>query len=302
MKLLTTFMIILSMIISCSAKPPSAEAGFSLADDIQEFTMHYESVDNLIVLPVVINDSVKVNLILDTGCRNIVLFGKKLHRQFSHATGTKVNFSGLGNGRAITGNLSLNNHVYIGPVEGQSIPIVLVPHPNLFSGYRHIDGVIGYDIFIKFEVEINTARRLITFRPAAKAKLPSDFEKVALQIEDSRPTVLSKIFLAETPEQACSLMLDTGSTLGLLVKTTDLRSLPAESRKLILGRGLNGYIVGVETEANKILLDKFEITSVRAGITYSQWHNHASVGMSIMKDYIIVLNYCQSYAGFKKIS
>ena len=198
MKLSVTLTITILALQNLVAKiPASVEAGFSMSDQVQEFTMRYETVDNLIILPVVINNSVHVNLILDTGCRNIILFGKKLHREFETTADRKVEFSGLGNGKPITGNLSLNNTVTMGRVEGVNMPIVIVPHPNLFAGYRHVDGVIGYDIFIKFEVEINASRRLITFRPALSALLSSDFEKVPLQIEDSRPIVRSKLFLTD---------------------------------------------------------------------------------------------------------
>jgi hypothetical protein len=39
---------------------------------------------------------------------------------------------------------------------------------------------------------------------------------------------------------------------------------------------------------------------VSAGIIYSPWHNYASVGMDLISAYSLVLNYCKSYAGFKK--
>lgn len=299
---LSILLAVIFMAINVSNATTHADAGFSMAADVKEFTMHYETVDNLIVLPVVINGSINVNLILDTGCRNIVLFGKKLHQQFAIAPNKKVEFSGLGNGKPVTGDLSLNNEVSMGPVEGQFIPIVIVPKPKFFAGYGNIDGVIGYDIFIKFEVEINSLRKLITFRPAAKANLASDYKKVSIQIEDSRPIIRSTIFMTENSEESCSVMLDTGSTLGLLVKTTDLTDFYTGAQKTILGRGLNGHILGIKADANKLLLGDFEIYSAETAITYSPWHNYASVGMAIMKDYVVVLNYCQSYAAFKKVS
>jgi hypothetical protein len=276
-------------------------SGFFLPDDVGEVTLKFHSVKNLIVLPVVINDSIKVNLILDTGCRNLVLFGKKFQKLFHMERDKNVQFSGLGVGAPVNGKLSLNNKVSIQAVLGEQIPVVLVPQQNLFSAYSDIHGVIGYDIFIKFEIELNPLRRLITFRPAATSTLSADYQKIPLRVEDSRPIIQSKIFFNETEEQSCDLMLDTGSSLGLLVKTSDLKNFSKTAKKTVLGKGLNGDVVGIETVALKLLLDTFEITSVDAGVTYS-WHNYASVGMEIMKDYTIVLNYCKAYAGLKKIA
>jgi hypothetical protein len=86
----------------------------------------------------------------------------------------------------------------------------------------------------------------------------------------------------------------------LLVKTSDLKRFPKGNKKIVLGRGLNGEITGIEVSAEKLHLEKFEIKNIFANIIYSEWQNYASVGMDIMKNYTVVLNYCKAYAGFKK--
>ncbi len=275
------------------------EAGFFLPDNVPEVTFKFKRFKNLILLPVTINDTIKVNLILDTGCRNLLLFGKRFEKLFNTDTNQKIQFSGLGQGQPVNGKLSVGNRVSIHAVLGEKIPLVIVPNQNLFSEYSKVDGIIGYDIFIKFEIELDPARQLITFRPAAVAELPNEYTRIPLRISDCVPLIQSKIFFSDREGQVCDLMLDTGSALGLLVKTTDLKKFPKGDSKRILGRGLNGDVVGIETTAKKLILDTFEIESIAAGVTSSAWHNYASVGMDIMKDYAIVLNYCKAYAGFK---
>ena len=205
----------------------------------------------------------------------------------------------MGDGNPIHGKLSLNNKVSIQAVIGEKIPIIVVPEKNLFSTYANIHGVIGYDIFIKFEIELDPIQQVITFRPAATSELSNDYEKIPLVIEDSRPLIKSQVFFTNSDGLSCDLMLDTGSSLGLLMKTTDLKNFPGGNKK-ILGRGLNGNVLGIETIASKLILSTFEISAITAGITHSAWHNYASVGMEVMKNYTIVLNYCKAYAGFKK--
>jgi hypothetical protein len=277
-----------------------AKAGFSLPDNISEVTFKFQNIRDLIVLPVTINDSIKVNLILDTGCRNLVLFGKKFQKLFYTEPDKHVQFSGLGDGSPVNGKLSLNNKVSIHAVIGEKIPVVIVPQQNLFSKSANIHGVIGYDIFIKFEIELDPVHKLITFRPAADAELNAEYQKIPLSIEDSRPLIQSQVFFHDSETVACALMLDTGSSLGLLMKTTDLKRFPKGKNK-VLGRGLNGNVLGIETLASKLILDTFEMAAITAGVTYSDWHNYASVGMDVMKNYSIVLNYCKAYAGFKKV-
>jgi hypothetical protein len=276
-------------------------AGFSLPDSVNEVSFRYQTVDNLVLLPVTINDTIHVNLILDTGCRNLVLFGKRFTRVFNLHPDRRVQFSGLGSGKPIVGGLSLGNKVAIDAVIGNWIPVVVVPDKNLFEAYTHVDGIIGYDIFIKFEVELSMASRRITFRPAHMADLKNGYEKIPISIKDALPVIRSTIFFKGHDGQPCDLIIDTGSSLGLLVKTTDIQNYPARARK-ILGRGLNGNISGINTKADKLLLAHYPILSIAAGITYSSFHNHASVGMDIMKDFTVVLNYCKSYIGLKRTS
>ena len=107
-------------------------AGFSLPDSVSEMTLRYRTVKDLIVLPVTINDSLQVNLILDTGCRNLILFGKRFRKRLRIHPGKSVEFSGLGSGAAVTGALSIGNKVSINEVLGKQIPVVVVANNNLF--------------------------------------------------------------------------------------------------------------------------------------------------------------------------
>src|SRR5688572_22690972 len=121
----------------CLALHTPTEAGFYLPSHLQETKFTYTVINNLIVLPVRINDSIQVNLILDTGCRNLVLFGKKFAKLFHTESGRAVEFSGLGSGRTVQGKLSLGNKVSIDAVLGNRIPVVVIPEQNLFSEYPH---------------------------------------------------------------------------------------------------------------------------------------------------------------------
>src|SRR6187399_3279335 len=115
--LLITLLLLAACFNNFALGPDSSpKAGFSLPDSINEVTLHYKRANNLIVLPVTINDSVHVNLILDTGCRNVVLFGKRFMREFNIHPDKRVEFSGLGSGRSVAGRISLGNKVSIDAV------------------------------------------------------------------------------------------------------------------------------------------------------------------------------------------
>lgn len=275
------------------------KTGFSLPDSVGEFTIRYTSVEGLIILPVRINDSISVNLILDTGCRNVLLFGKRFQKLFKVESGRTVEFSGMGSGKTVKGQLALNNTAAIGVVEGENVPIVLISDRNIFNTYWNIDGLIGYDIFTKFEIEIQPSRKLITFRSAFNNYIPHGYEKIPIKVVDAKPIINSSILL---PDETLTwdLLIDTGSTLGLLLKSSDKSWFPLEDKKEWIGKGLNGSIRGINTVVNKIKLHEYELTNISAGIIHSPWHNYASIGMTVLKEYSIILNYAMSFAALKK--
>ncbi len=275
------------------------DAGFYLPDNVSEITFQYKTYRNLIILPVTINDSIHVNLVLDTGCRNLVLFGKHFEKLFTMDIRKKIQFSGLGEGKPVFGSLSLNNRIAINEVVGAKIPVVVVPDRNVFEKAFKIDGVIGYDIFIKFEVELNPKEKQITFRPAFSPNLASSYQHIPIRIEDSRPILQSQISI-DTDVFSCNLMIDTGSSLGLLLKTTDVKRFQNYHELEYLGHGFNGMIKGFKTKAKRLELEGFLLASLPVGIIQSPWHNYASIGMDVLKGYSIVLNYCKEYVGFRK--
>ena len=301
MKTLRSFFLqALFLIIFCSSTFSLPNSGFYLPESVEEVSMRFRSLRNLIILPVVINDTVQVNLILDTGCRNLVLFGRKFQELFITESGKRVQFSGLGSGGPVLGMVSLKNKVTIDAVLGHDIPVVVVPQKNIFAQYSNVHGVIGYDIFTKFEIELNPRRQLITFRPAFTSHPSQGYTHVPIRIEDSRPILDSNILLANGMHD-CNLMIDTGSSLGLLLKTTDLGRYDVQNESKELGKGFNGLIIGYETVASTLQLDGFFMNTIPTGIIESCWHNYASIGMEVLKDYAFVLNYCKAYVGFKKL-
>jgi aspartyl protease len=300
------FKIILSLlgllqVIACLALTSPFRSGFHLPDSVEELTLKYKALGNLILLPVSINNNLPVNLILDTGTRNLVLFGKQFEKQFQFQPDKKVQFSGLGAGGPIFGQLSINNKVAINSVMGLDIPVVVVPNKNLFGNLVNVHGVIGYEIFLKFEIEINPILQEITFRNPIHTNSHPDFVRIPLAVKDSRPILDCEIFMTHEQKRLCDLMIDTGSAFGLLVKATDIRWAVKENSADAFGRGFNGAVKGFELTTQRIQLNNMSIDAASIKVIQSPWHNYASVGMDLLKDYKVIINYCQGYVELKKI-
>jgi hypothetical protein len=275
-------------------------AGFCLPDSVEAVKIRFKMQNNLIIIPVIINNTIEVNLILDTGCRNLVLFGKEFSSLLTFDDRKRISFSGLGDGEPVTGRLALNNEIQMGSIVGQAIPIIVVEEKNIFKHLRKVHGVIGYDVFLKFEIEINSLRKEMTFRPANLSSPRMGYSTVPLTIVDSKPVMASSIS-SRNETVACQLMIDTGSSLGLLLKKSQRNHSAGGS---VIGRGLNGDILGTVTMSKLVQLEGMVLENVATSVTECQTNedDNASIGMGVLKDYIVVLNYCKSYASFKKLT
>jgi hypothetical protein len=278
----------------------TTSSGFYLPEPYEEVSLRYKSFNNLIVIPVIINGNLPVNLILDTGTRNIVLFGKRFNDLFLFASERNVQFSGMGSGKPMYGKVSLGNKVELTSLVGERIPIVIVPNKSSFITNPKIDGIIGYDIFQKFEVEINPQQKKVTFRSSFSSIVPPGFVQVPMRIENTKPIIDSKILLESGVSLNTNLMIDTGSQLSVLLKTTNEELLDLQLTEVI-GVGMSGQIEGINTVSNSVALSGINFRNQPTGIILSPWHNYGSLGMGTLKDYVLIINYMGAYACLKKL-
>jgi hypothetical protein len=276
-----------------------SKSGFYLPEPYLEASMPYANINNLIILPVIINGTLRVNLILDTGTRNIVLFGKRFEKSFQFIPRKKVQFSGMGSGNPVYGKLSIGNRVELTSVIGERIPIVIVPNKNIFDTSLKIDGIIGYDIFQRFEIEINPLLQRISFRSSTSNRIPAGFTRVPIRIVNTKPIIDSEVLLEGGILLKTDLMIDTGSQLSLLLKTTNSALLGADPE--VLGKGMSGTIEGIKTSVKTLSFSSLSFHNQATGIILSAWHNYGSIGMGILKEYMVIINYNGAYACLRKL-
>jgi hypothetical protein len=294
------YQLIILLLICSNILYATSPSGFYLPEPIEQVTLRYTCINNLIVLPVVINGNLKVNLILDTGTRSIVLFGKRFEKLFQFIPGRNVQFSGMGSGSPVNGKLSINNQVEMTSLIGERISLVVVSGKNIFAGTPKIDGIIGYDIFQRFEVEIDPLQKMITFRSSDSRIIPAGFTQIPMRIENTKPIIDSKILLESGINLSTNLMIDTGSQLSILLKTTNESLLnPRLSEEL--GFGMSGTIRGIKTFSQIVYLAGINFNNQPTGIILSAWHNYGSIGMGLLKEYTLIINYAGAYACLKKL-
>jgi hypothetical protein len=160
MKLRTVFLLASLFSASIAHSQEFASKKENDGEDEQNINVvHFYKKNKLIVVPAIINDTLKVNFIVDPGCKSVVLFGKrfekllKVSRKAGDATETKNDL------------LLLHNKITIGPATSEDIAIAIVPNMDPMNFFTSVHGIIGFDLFQNYDITMDKKRQTITFTP-----------------------------------------------------------------------------------------------------------------------------------------
>jgi hypothetical protein len=135
-------------------------------DSLEQVTIDFVKRNSLVIVPVIINERVKVNLILDPYCQTVILFGKR-YKKLVEKSKVKIRNRFLWRGKDIE-PISFDNSISIGPVVGENVPILVVPNSNPINFFTSVNGVIGTHFFAEFDLIIHKRTQTITIKRAVK--------------------------------------------------------------------------------------------------------------------------------------
>src|SRR5690349_22564920 len=120
------------LLVGSALGSPDKRAGYQFLDGYSHTTIQFERHRDLIVIPVVMNDSIKLRLVLDTGTRSLLLYGKKFRRLGNLRPDKKVKVTGWGSPKGVDAHLSFPNKVSLGEIRGESVGVAIVDHGRMF--------------------------------------------------------------------------------------------------------------------------------------------------------------------------
>ncbi|EKB49223.1 aspartyl protease family protein [Cecembia lonarensis] len=224
--------------------------GFYMKEPGKKIEIPFLASNNLIILPVSINEGPPVNFLIDTGVKTNILFSKTIGDQLELNYTRKLDLVGADGTTVLTANVSPSNHLDLGDIEG-ILQTILVLDDDFFELEMVIGvpvyGVIGYEFFKYNPVRIDYDKSLITFYESGRLKWrPIGFRKVAMKIENSKPYIHGKVRQLVGEDVDAKLLVDLGANHGLLLnmETSDKIQLPPQFIESDLGRSLGGDLFG----------------------------------------------------------
>lgn len=225
---------------------------FEFADPRQKsVTFKFKSASNLVIIPVIINDSDTLNFILDTGVRVPIITELPYVNKLSLNMMQPITIKGLGEGDGLTAFRSGNNTMKIGGLIARNQEVHMVINDNFQISQIlgiPVHGLIGFDLFKDFVVEIDyNNEKLTVIKPKYyKDRVRNKDIVLPLHFEQNKPYVLTTIMTDKNKEIPVKLLVDTGASdaIWLSTKSDSRIGLPENHIETFLGKGLSGDLYG----------------------------------------------------------
>jgi hypothetical protein len=219
----------------------------------KSMTFKFKSSNNLIIIPVTINNSDTLNFILDTGVRNPIItelpFVNKLNLNFLQP----VNLRGLGEGQQLTAYRSGGNNITLGGLLANDQDIYMIINEDFQISHIlgiPVHGLIGFDLFKDYVVKIDyQEHEIVLTKPEFFSYKERERDIVLpLSLEQGKPFIKTTVVNEKNEDVLVKLLVDTGASdaIWLSTKSDNRISVPDNHVDTFLGRGLNGDLFGTK--------------------------------------------------------
>lgn len=306
--------IVCLVLLFCSFWNISSQSNFLLPKGTDSDRIGFKLINNLIVIPVEVNGA-ELSFLLDTGVRKPIIFSLfKETDSLIIGNAQKVFLKGLGEGTPVMALKSDRNVFKIGSAINVNQSMYAIFDENLNFSPRlgvTVHGIIGYDLFKDFIVEINYSSKFIRLnRPETyKYKKCRKCEIFDLEFHKKKPYFNIEI-LNNEQRIPVKLLIDSGGTDALwLFEDTD-KGLNVDKAyfKDFLGHGLSGSVYGKRSRIDKIFIKNFELEGVNVAFPDSTSINQAkhvedrngSFSGNLLKRFNVTVDYTSRKMVLKK--
>ena len=285
---------------------------FELPKGQKSEKIRFQLINNLIVVPLEVNGT-ELSFILDSGVSKPILFNLTDEDAVQINNVSEITIKGLGGGEPIQALSSRGNSFKLKNIEnGDQLLYVVLDRDLNFSPTLGIPvhGIIGYDLFRDFVVEVNYASRSLKLHDPSSYEYRSNkkSETMPLSIVNRKAYVDGTLLLKEGDEHSVRLLVDTGSSDAIWLFEDEHIDVPEKNYVDFLGEGLSGSIFGKRTKINSIRLGSFQLKEAKAafpdmksfGAVKDLGDRNGSLGGEVLKRFNIVFDYPNNKITFKK--
>lgn len=283
------------------------EEGYHITNKRKVAEIPFQLVNNLIVVPVMLDDLIPLNFLVDTGVRTTILTERFYSDFLGIKYDRKISIKGAGNlmevEAYIASNVNFSLHDLM--VREQSMLVLEKDYLELSNQLgMKVEGILGYDLFRSFVVKIDYQTNIMTLYEPSGFKPSRNYVSFALNVEDTKPYISCQMInIPGEEKRPLKLMIDTGASHALLLHQSDSCdqfSLPEKTIYGNLGRGLAGDIVGHIGRIPYLhFSDKFKfkqvITSFPEEVSYGNiregGQRDGTIGGELLSRFTVIFDY-----------
>lgn len=269
------------LFLFCFPAVSLAQLGFNLKPGQRRVQFPIETINNLIIVPVVLNGQLPLKFILDTGVRTTILtekaFSDILNLQYSR----HYQVAGPGGEKIVEAYITNNVTLDMPGIHGQGHAMLVLEQDYLeLRNYLGTDvqGILGYEVFSRFVVEIDYESRRLTISAPDYYKPKKKYQELSIRVEDTKPYVEVPVTLSNGTVINAKLLVDTGASHGLVLDPqSDVRIVvPEKHVNSLIGRGLGGAINGKIARIKSIELGRYKLDEVVANFPNPDDYGYAA--------------------------
>ncbi len=284
-----------------------SQGKFVLQNNKQSDKIRFKLVNNLIIIPVEVNGA-ELAFILDSGVRKPIIFNL-LNSDSLYINQTETIFlRGLGGGDPIEAIRSKNNIFKIGNAISINQSLYAIIQDNLNFTPRlgiPIHGIIGFDLFKDFVIEINYSNKYIKLHNPLlySYKTCKKCETLALEFNNNKPYFNIQIDINDQTIPV-KLLIDSGGSDALWLFEDNEKNLALKSGYFqdFLGRGLSGSVYGKRSKVDKLHIKNFVLKKVNVAfpdeesISYVRQfkERNGSFSGNLLKRFNVIFDYPNS--------
>lgn len=287
--------------------------GFVMPDDVDKVEMEFEKYSNLIVVPVVINSFLTLKFILDTGAESAIITEKLYADMLGLDYVREINIHGPGIVDSVRAYVA--SHVSFelsGGLKANGMNVLVLEKDYLELNKNlgeEVYGILGYDLFNRFVVDIDYDNNKLTFYRHGTYKPRRYMEAVPIEVISTKPYV-NVVFHQEELTDTVKMMVDSGASHAALldVSATEHLILPDKLITTSLGRGLAGEIPGFIGRINNCDVGSFELEDLLVSIpeqgayikAIKRGSRHGTIGGDLLSRFHVVFDYNNEFMYISK--
>jgi predicted aspartyl protease len=288
--------------------------GYEFMDGKTKVSFPIEVHNHLVIIPVTLEGLVQLNFILDTGVRSTILFERSISDVLGIPYNRTISISGVGQMRQVEALVAYGISLEIPGIRGYGQSMLVLAEDYLqLRNYLGVEvhGVIGYDLFSRFVVRIDYARKMITFYHPRLFNPPRSkrFERVELDISDTKPYATFPLQFNDSVKFDARFLVDTGASHAMLLHSEfdERLEIPEKNIESKLGRGLSGDVEGFMARVKGLDIAGYHIENIVGAFPETGYYGdsvsimrHGVLGGELLSRFTVIIDYYRKRMYLKK--